>query len=93
MDAKPVEEPLDLVRLSLDERVLVKMRGERQLEGTLHAYDQHLNMVLSDVIETVTTVEQDDETLEQIVKAVRRAIPMLYVRGDGVILVAPPQRT
>jgi U6 snRNA-associated Sm-like protein LSm3 len=36
MDAKPVEEPLDLVRLSLDERVLVKMRGERQLEGTLH---------------------------------------------------------
>ena len=36
MDTRPVEEPLDLVRLSLDERVLVKMRGDRQLEGTLH---------------------------------------------------------
>lgn len=31
-----VEEPLDLVRLSLDERVLVKMRGDRELLGKLH---------------------------------------------------------
>jgi len=41
-----VEEPLDLIRLSLDERVYVKMRNERELKGRLHAYDQHLNMVL-----------------------------------------------
>ena len=34
--AAAVEEPLDLVRLSLDERVLVKMRGDRQLQGKLH---------------------------------------------------------
>ncbi len=31
-----MEEPLDLVRLSLDERVVVKMRGDRELTGTLH---------------------------------------------------------
>ena len=31
-----VEEPLDLVRLSLDERVFVKMRNERELRGKLH---------------------------------------------------------
>ncbi len=31
-----IEEPLDLVRLSLDERVLVKMRGDRELQGKLH---------------------------------------------------------
>lgn len=34
--ASKVEEPLDLVRLSLDERVVVKMRGERELVGRLH---------------------------------------------------------
>lgn len=28
--------PLDLVRLSLDERVYVKMRGDRELRGKLH---------------------------------------------------------
>ena len=31
-----VEEPLDLVRYSLDERVFVKMRNDRELRGKLH---------------------------------------------------------
>ena len=31
-----VKEPLDLVRLSLDEKVYVKCRGDRELRGTLH---------------------------------------------------------
>jgi len=34
----------------------------------LQAYDQHLNMILGHVEETVTTVEIDDETYEEIVK-------------------------
>lgn len=35
-DAGPVSEPLDLVRLSLDEIVFVKLRGDRELKGRLH---------------------------------------------------------
>lgn len=31
-----VSEPLDLVRLSLDETVFVKLRGDRELKGRLH---------------------------------------------------------
>ena len=31
-----MEEPLDLIRLSIDERVYVKCRGERELRGKLH---------------------------------------------------------
>ena len=31
-----VNEPLDLVRLSLDEVVFVKLRGDRELKGRLH---------------------------------------------------------
>lgn len=34
-----VEEPLDLVRLSLDERIYVKMRNDRELKGRLHVSD------------------------------------------------------
>lgn len=34
----------------------------------LQAYDQHLNMILGDVEETITTVEVDDETYEEIIK-------------------------
>jgi len=87
-----VEEPLDLVRLSLDEKVLVKMRNDRTVQGRLHAYDQHLNMILGDVEEVITTMELDEETFEQIYKQTKRHIPMLFVRGDGVILVSPPSR-
>ena len=87
-----VEEPLDLVRLSLDERIFVKLRNNRELKGHLHvsetlshtrptccghfpfiprvsqAYDQHLNMVLSEVEEIITTMELDEETFEEIYK-------------------------
>ena len=58
--------PLDLIRLSLDERVYVKCRSNRELRGKLHAYDQHLNMVLSEVEETVEKVEVDEETEEEV---------------------------
>lgn len=34
--AGSVSEPLDLVRLSLDEIVFVKLRGDRELKGRLH---------------------------------------------------------
>jgi len=33
----PVSDPLDLVRLCLDEIVFVKLRGDRELKGRLHA--------------------------------------------------------
>mmetsp|Transcript_8269 Transcript_8269/g.20267 ORF Transcript_8269/g.20267 Transcript_8269/m.20267 type:complete len:98 (+) Transcript_8269:68-361(+) len=88
-----VDEPLDLLRLSLDERIYVKMRGDRELRGKLHAYDQHLNMILGEVEETITVVEYDEDTYEELVKMTKRSVPMLYVRGDGVILVSPPLRT
>lgn len=29
-------EPLDMIRLSLDEQVLVKMKGPREIRGNLH---------------------------------------------------------
>jgi U6 snRNA-associated Sm-like protein LSm3 len=93
MTSTTVEEPLDLIRLSLDERIYVKLRGDRELRGTLHAYDQHLNMVLGDVEETHTVVEIDEETSEEIIKPVKRKMELLFVRGDGVILVAPPVRS
>ena len=57
------------------------------------AYDQHLNLVLGDVEETVTTQEIDEETNEEIIRTSKRKIEMLFVRGDVVILVSPPLRT
>ena len=89
-----VDEPIDLVRLSLSEVIYVKCKNGRfayfcfclsfylfhampwflshvllivfshfcrELRGKLHAFDQHLNVILSDVTETITTFEEDEE--------------------------------
>ncbi|MCJ1342916.1 U4/U6-U5 snRNP complex subunit lsm3 [Peltigera leucophlebia] len=86
-DLAPVSEPLDLVRLSLDEIVFVKLRGDRELKGRLHAYDSHCNLVLGDVEETIYIVEEDDE--EEVVKTIKKQSEMLFVRGDSVVLISP----
>jgi U6 snRNA-associated Sm-like protein LSm3 len=49
-------------------------------------------VILGDVEETVTTVELDEETEEEIVKKQSRKIGMLFVRGDIIVLVSPPLR-
>ncbi|KAJ3171789.1 U4/U6-U5 snRNP complex subunit lsm3 [Geranomyces variabilis] len=91
-DTRDTAEPLDLVRLSLDERVYVKMRGDRELKGRLHAYDQHMNMVLGEAEEFVTVVDVNEDTYEEVVRIVKKEHEMLFVRGDGVILISPPTR-
>ncbi|KAI8997385.1 hypothetical protein BDB01DRAFT_770931 [Pilobolus umbonatus] len=92
-NTQTVEEPLDLVRLSLDERIYVKLRGDREIRGILHAYDGHLNMVLGEVEETITIVDIIEDNSEEIIRTVKRNFEMLFVRGDGVILVSPPSKS
>ncbi|KHO01206.1 U6 snRNP-associated protein Lsm3 [Metarhizium album ARSEF 1941] len=81
-DAGHVSEPLDLVRLLLNEVVFVKLRGDRELKGKLHAYDSHCNLVLGEVEETIYAVDEDEETIN-------RKSEMLFVRGDSVVLISP----
>ncbi|CAN6603628.1 U6 snRNA-associated Sm-like protein LSm3 [Trichomonascus vanleenenianus] len=83
-----VSEPLDLIRLSLDEQVYVKLRGGRELRGRLHAYDSHCNMVMGNVEETVYIIDEDSETP----RTIKKRSEMLFVRGDSVILISPPTR-
>lgn len=119
----PVNEPLDLVRLSLNETVFVKLRGDRELQGRLHvsaygdvmrnwtlmvgqAYDNHCNLVLGDVTETIYMVDEEDD---ENVRSVKKQSEMLFVRGeyelgilermagadkttgDSVVLISPQQ--
>ncbi|KAB5559557.1 U6 snRNA-associated Sm-like protein LSm3 [Coniochaeta sp. 2T2.1] len=87
-DSANVSEPLDLVRLLIDEFVFVKLRGDRELKGRLHAYDSHCNLVLGDVEETIYVVEEDDDESDEL-KTVNRKSEMLFVRGDSVVLISP----
>ena len=121
-----IQEPFDLIRLSLNERVFVKLRGDRELTGVLHvrpshdrsrsrltlcyqAYDGHMNLIMSAVEETIMIVEpvegvpqsQGSVNVSHVclifqlvfihkssIKYVKRKMEMVFVRGDGVILVS-----
>lgn len=68
----------DLVRLSLAERVYVKLRGQRELRGVLHAYDNHMNMILGSVEESISNVVEDAAGKPQI-QVDKRHVDMLFV--------------
>ena len=53
------------------------------------AYDAHLNLVIGDAKEVITWTEIDPETEEEMQKISKREIDLLFVRGDGIILVSP----
>lgn len=59
------QEPISFIENCLDEEVLVKLKGDREFRGKLHAFDQHLNMVLGETTETQTVVEINSSTLKK----------------------------
>lgn len=77
--------PLDLLKLNLDERIQVKLRGARSMTGTLQAFDSHCNIVLSDAIETIYELNNEGELTSH-----ERNSEMIFVRGDSVTLITTP---
>jgi len=52
-----IKDPFELLLMSLNEPVHVKLRDGRSLKGKMVAYDEHLNLMLNDAIETIETRE------------------------------------
>ena len=76
------DQPLDSIRYQLDETILVKLRGLREMKGKLQGYDSHCNMVLSDAVEYI----YDNPNYES--KPIEKKSEMVFVRGDSVILIS-----
>jgi len=49
-----IQEPFDLIRLSLSERVFVKLRGDRELTGILHVRLSNIHSYAHVLIRTDT---------------------------------------
>lgn len=76
-----MNKPLELLSKSLDMRVLIKLKGGRELRGKLRGFDQHMNLVLEEAEE----VRSGDETQEIL------NVGTIIVRGDNVIIISPPR--
>jgi len=77
--ATMMNKPLELLAKSLDMRVLIKLKGGRELRGKLRGYDQHMNLILEDAEELRPGEE------ESLLK-----VGTIIVRGDNVIIISPP---
>lgn len=71
-----IERPLDLLNNSKGKEILVQLKNERQLVGTLLAFDIHTNIVLDNAKE----MQQGE---------VKRSIGLTFLRGDTVIFISP----
>lgn len=71
-----IERPLDLLNQSKGKEVLVQLKGEKQLSGTLLAFDIHINVVLDNAKE----VESG---------AAKKSIGLTFLRGDTIIFISP----
>ncbi len=70
------DRPLDALEASLDDPVTVELKDGRAFHGRLDGYDQHMNVVL---VDTVDTVEVDSDA--------RRVRDKTIIRGDNVVRI------
>ncbi|MCJ7456869.1 RNA-binding protein [Candidatus Bathyarchaeota archaeon] len=63
---------------SLNQIVLVELRGGRGVRGKLFSFDQHMNLVLEDA--------------EEISSNQGKKLGTIIVRGDNVVLISPPPK-
>ena len=72
-----MEKPLKILHASLNNRVMVELRGGKGYHGTLDGYDvPHMNLVLKNAEEMLNNETKDKHS-------------MLIVRGDNIIYVSP----
>lgn len=71
-----IERPLDLLNNSKDREVLVHLKGDKQLVGTLLAFDIHINLVLDNV-----------KQMEG--GGVTKSLGLTFLRGDTIIYISP----
>ena len=71
-----VDKPLNVLNNSLQKRVIVQLKGNREYRGTLDGYDPHMNLVLKKLEEL-----NDGNVVNTFEKAI--------IRGDNVIYISP----
>ncbi len=74
--ANKIERPLDLLNASKGKEILVQLKNNKQLVGTLLAFDIHINVVLDNAKE----VENGEQT---------KSYGLTFLRGDTIIFISP----
>ena len=71
-----MQKPLNTLNKSLNSKVLVELKANREYRGVLEGYDPHMNLVLM-------------KAEEYIDKELKRKLDIAIVRGDNVVYISP----
>lgn len=74
--ANGIERPLDMLNHSKGKEVLLQLKNDKQVVGTLQAFDIHINVVL-------------DNAKELVNGEVKKSVGLIFVRGDTIIYISP----
>ena len=72
------QKPMDVLDSSLDQVVLIKLRGGREFRGVLRGYDIHMNLILDEA--------------EEIEKEKPLSFETAIIRGDNVVFISPSEQ-
>jgi small nuclear ribonucleoprotein (snRNP)-like protein len=71
--------PRDFLGVCRERKVKVNILGNRELFGMMQGFDEHSNLVLSEITETLTVTDTERKHT--------RSLRVLFVRGDRMITV------
>ena len=69
------QRPLDALNQARDKKIIVELKNNKKLIGTLKAFDIHINIVL-------------DNTEEHVENELKRKLGNVFVRGDTIVLIS-----
>ncbi|MGB9577541.1 MAG: LSM domain-containing protein [Candidatus Micrarchaeia archaeon] len=68
--------PFDVLNNALEKSVLIKLKGDVEIQGTLASFDVHMNLVL-------------ENAQEMKGGELKRKLGTVLLRGDTVVFVSP----
>ena len=77
--ANGIERPLDMLNQSKGKEILLQLKNDKQIVGTLVAFDIHINLVL-------------DNAREYENNEMKKSVGLTFVRGDTIIYISPASK-
>ncbi len=69
------ERPLDALNAARNKRVMIELKNQKQIIGTLKAFDIHINVVIG-------------EAEEHVEGQLKRKLGTVFIRGDMIVLIS-----
>jgi small nuclear ribonucleoprotein len=69
------DRPLDALNAARNKRVIIELKNQKQIIGTLKAFDIHINVVIA-------------EAEEHVDGQLKRKLATVFVRGDMIVLIS-----